>query len=117
MIKLLLPPNVQMFQNVLVRLINVELLDPEWTTSYVFDFDKDIELVETMQDQNTQTILGNQIINMGFETFNPILNLGGLFIILNFSLVITLASMVVISISYAGQGLIRFASRGFEGGE
>lgn len=82
MMNLIFPGNVQFFSKIIISILNAEILDPAWTTELVFDFQKDYMIVNAIDQLDIKTNLNDQIKELGFETFNPILNLGGLFIII-----------------------------------
>ena len=42
-IKLMNPANVSFVISVLLMLVNAELIDPDWTTAYIYDFELDEE--------------------------------------------------------------------------
>ena len=51
MMNLRSPANLQFFNSILVGLLNAEVIDPEWSTKLVFDFDQDEDFVsEAMND-------------------------------------------------------------------
>lgn len=33
--------------DILIRMVNADMIDPDWTTAYIFNFDPDINYVET----------------------------------------------------------------------
>lgn len=77
-----------MVLRIVFQLLNAEVLDPEWSTALMFDFDNDQNYVEQALAVNHPMVLKKQFYDFGFETFNPILNLGGLYLI--FSTTVTL---------------------------
>lgn len=74
------PANVQFVMSILFRMLNAEVIDPDWSTALMYNFDFDINYVEYAIDQNHPMLLSKSIYDVGFETYNPILNLGGLYI-------------------------------------
>lgn len=92
------PVNVKFFFGILLTFINADLLDPQWTTSLVFDYEPDIIFVEEAFDNSQPLILTREIYEQGFETFNPILNLGGLFVIITY-VVIKMVVLLLLKIS------------------
>ena len=42
MMNLIFPPNIQMFNGAMIKILNVDIFDPEWTTMLIFNFSKDI---------------------------------------------------------------------------
>lgn len=61
--------------------MNADVLDPQWTTGLLFDFNIEYNYVEEAFDQNHEIFLSSQVFEGGFEMFNPVFNLGGLFLI------------------------------------
>jgi hypothetical protein len=49
MLNLDYPSNSQFLISCLQNVLNVDLLDPEWTTELVFDFEPDEEIIEEME--------------------------------------------------------------------
>lgn len=74
------PANVKYVMGVIFKLLNAEIIDPLWSTAYIYNFNNDIQYVEYAMEQNHPMFLSKAIYDVGFETFNPILNLGGLYI-------------------------------------
>ena len=68
-----MPANVSYFYQVLIPVIQFDVLDPEWTTQYVFDFD-----FPKQEELGAQVL--DQMQNLGYETHNSILNLGSMWI-------------------------------------
>lgn len=65
----------------LKQIVNVEFIEPEWTTMLVFDFSFDTELVRRISlDPNAKNLLSGQLQELDYETFSAILNTGGLFL-------------------------------------
>ena len=46
MMNLKAPANLQFFNEILVGLLNVEVIDPEWSTKLVFDFSIDESFID-----------------------------------------------------------------------
>ena len=82
MMNLQKPANIQILLSIIVSLLNAEILSPEWTTALVFDFESDTSFVENMFATNSEMILSRSIYDGSFEAFNPIKNLGGIYLIL-----------------------------------
>lgn len=40
------PANVSYFMGIVIHLLNADILDPDWTTAYLFHFNNDINYVE-----------------------------------------------------------------------
>lgn len=87
MIKLDYPGNVQLIMGTILRLLNAELLDPTLLDQVVFDFSTDVLYVEAAIVKVQKMFLSQQIYDVGFETYNPVLNLGGLYFIFLFILI------------------------------
>ena len=94
MINIKYPANAQLFANTLIYIVNAEILNPEMLSDVVFDFSANLRVVkvingevETEQELPPEAkYLIPQVQDMGFETYNSILNLGGIFIIIVFFL-------------------------------
>lgn len=66
---------------ILFLIVNAELIDPSWSTELIFDFELDKEYVdEALDNEEPQKYLHSSIYEMGFETYNPVLNLGGVYV-------------------------------------
>lgn len=76
------PANIEYMMTIVYRLINADVIDPDWSTSLVYNFEPDINYVETARKLDHQTYLNNQLYRVGFETFNPVYNLGGIYVFL-----------------------------------
>ena len=61
------------------RIVNFDLINSEWITRLLFNFDKEEELVNRITQSNHRTILSENLQEMEYETFNPVLNVGGIF--------------------------------------
>jgi hypothetical protein len=83
MIKTDQPPNKQYVNGIFVRILGAEVIDPSWSTELIFDFEPDEEYINDLliNDKLDSTSMGANIYDLGFETFNPILNSGGFYII------------------------------------
>ena len=65
---------------VIIQILNVDLMDPEYVYDiFALNFTVEYDLAEKIESQH---ILTNQFKEMGFETMNPMLNLGGIFVLL-----------------------------------
>ena len=63
-----------------ITVLNAEVIDPEWTTKLIFNFDIDQVYAEEMVKARISMMLQPQIYEAGFDTYNPILNCGGLYV-------------------------------------
>jgi hypothetical protein len=75
-----------MIMGVFLSLLNADAIDPEWLGGVTFNFDPDVKYVEYAFSEDHPMFLNKQIYDVGFETYNPVLNLGGLYIIMSFIL-------------------------------
>ena len=75
------PANSHYLSMVVGSVINFDILDPEWTTKYFFNFDYDIALGDEQIGLGKKTILNQQMQINEYETFNPMLNVGGIILI------------------------------------
>ena len=67
-----------MLASAIISIINMDLIDPDLINYYLgLNFDRDEEIVSVAH--TTESILIQQVQDLGFETYNAILNLGGLF--------------------------------------
>ena len=87
-----LPGNVDSVFQILIPIIQFDLLDSEYTTEKVLEFDTESQLA-------LQPTLRDSIIEMGYETHNSLLNLGSsfLFILFYFMVLILLLFVKIIS--------------------
>lgn len=79
MLNLDYPANVQLIMGNILKLLQADVIDPVWLDGSVFDYSSDERYVEYAMDQNHPMFLKKQIYDCGFETYNPVLNLGGLY--------------------------------------
>ena len=85
------------------------MIDPSWSTELIFDFEPDEEYVNELltYDKLEDTSMGSNIYDLGFETFNPILNSGGFFVMYSATLVlmgVLLAVKLVVKLASVFQG-------------
>ena len=73
--------------------VNFEILDPKW--AYFLNFTYDEEIGEIQSEMGEEAYLTENLIQNEYQTFNPILNIGGLFIILIYSCVLYLIYPIV----------------------
>lgn len=81
MLNLNYPGNVQMVMGTILGLLNAEMIDPNLLNHMVFNYDPDVLYVESAFVFEKTMFLNKQIYDVGFETYNPVLNLGGLYFI------------------------------------
>ena len=51
------PGNAKIFTFLLLQVINADVLDSEWTTELVFDFTRDRDIIEKLEEEGLKTIL------------------------------------------------------------
>lgn len=71
MLYIIIPANVSQFFGVVIPIVTFDILDPEYTTMLVLDFDED------RQEELNIKIL-DQMEDLGYDSHNSILNLGSL---------------------------------------
>ena len=59
-----------------VSLIEFDILDPDYTTRLIFDFQQD----DNNELKGLTDVPSGTLSNFGYDTMNPILNMGGVFI-------------------------------------
>jgi hypothetical protein len=73
------PANAAFFADTIISILNVDVLSPELITDAYFNFTSDEQLMEILNDPNStysdQNILIPSIQEMGFESYNSILNM------------------------------------------
>lgn len=69
--RIIIPSNVSQLFSIIIPIAMFDILDAEWTTELIFDFDEDKQ--DELQDQ-----MLDQTIDIGYETHNSMLNLGSL---------------------------------------
>lgn len=75
-----------MVMGVFLNLLNADAVDPAWLDGLTFNFEPDVKYVEYAFSMDRKMFLNKQIYDVGFETYNPVLNLGGLYVIMVFVL-------------------------------
>lgn len=84
MMNLKYPGNAAFIASQLISILNADILDPTIICNIVsLDFKVDEKLMEHIEgDPGLKKLdILNQVKDMDFETFNPITNVGGLFIV------------------------------------
>jgi len=71
------PANAQIWTSTLASILNTELISPEMTTEKAWNTEPDYEYIQQITINNEVSSLTPQLQETGFETFNPLLNLGG----------------------------------------
>ena len=72
-------------------ILNAEVLDPDWTTKLFLNFDIDELFAQEMFLAKADMMLQPQVYDAGYETFNSILNVGGLYMML----LLLIAGMII----------------------
>lgn len=70
--------------SIVYKLLNADIIDPDYTTAMVYEFQPDLQYVETARHENHKTYLTDEIYRVGIQSFNPIYNLGGIYVMLAF---------------------------------
>ena len=73
------PANVDLVNNIIFQVLSADIIQPEWTIYQLYDFDQDERYAQSVLNNETTTVLGNHLVDIGFETFNPILNASSFF--------------------------------------
>ena len=73
------PANVELVNNMIFQVLSADIIQPEWTIYQVYEFEQDEQFAQTLLNNETSTVLGNHLVDIGFETFNPILNASSFF--------------------------------------
>lgn len=82
------PVNLTVVLQIIGEIMNFEIIDPVLITGQMFDFDPDEDYAQLMQTEY-QSRVRFQLVDMGFETYNPILNVGGIFFIMLYFFIVT----------------------------
>jgi hypothetical protein len=74
MVNVSFPANASFLSSLIIEILNVDLISPDFINDKIFDFTPYYDLIEQF-NSSSPSILLPTIQEMGFETFNPILNL------------------------------------------
>ena len=102
MVNLQSPSNVEYFLSIFIKLLNIEVIDPQETFWYLdavgIDFGEDEEYAtyENRNETDEGYFLKSHVMEMGFETYNPVLNAGGIFVFI----FATITSMVIVPLVF-----------------
>ena len=77
MLMILIPANVSSFFSLILPVVQFDILDPEWTTELVFEFEEDPD--ESFENSFGRSVF-DQMKDLGYETHNSMSLLGSLFI-------------------------------------
>jgi hypothetical protein len=77
MMLILIPANVGAFFTLILPVVQFDLLDPDWTTNLIFEFEEEPE--ETFENSFGSSVF-DQMKDLGYETHNSMQLLGSLFI-------------------------------------
>ena len=116
------PANAQLFVNTIIGILNVDILNPDFLNDMLFNFDRDQQLMEILKDEKNTTyadlnILIPSLTEMGFETYNVILNLQGLFMVFILLIVEYVVLALLLPILYCLEVRRRREKRMYEGGK
>jgi hypothetical protein len=92
MIAVVFPANVLSFLKVLLPITQFDFLDPEWTTKYIYEFDEDEH-----EKRKEDSLLFDQLDDLGYESFNWILNMGSIYL---FFVYYHLKALIVFAVLY-----------------
>ena len=99
MLMLQFPANANLLTNAVSIIINLDLLDPDFLSNLILNFSIENAILENPEyevtEENEEVILIAQIQNQGYETYHPILNLGGIFVIISMFLIKTVVFLVL----------------------
>ena len=76
MLKTIMPGNVTMLFSILIPIVMFDIIDSGWSTELIFNFDFAAE------GEKAQEEIMPQMIDLGYEQHNSILNLGSVFVFL-----------------------------------
>ena len=97
------PANYYNLIRIVRSVVDCDIYDPEWTTKLYIPFDYDEEIGSMQSDLGDSAILKTYFKDFELETFNPILNIGGLFVVFQFYFLLMLfyiGSYVYLMIRY-----------------
>jgi hypothetical protein len=90
------PSNAIFFLNLIKQIVNVEILDSEITTEVWLDFEKDEKLMmKIKEEEDREHLLNDHLIDMGYNNFNAVLNMGGLIFSLAFYFILLVYGAVI----------------------
>ena len=101
MLQILVPANVSLFYEVLVPFVQFDILDSQWTTELVMNFDYP-------EHRNIQSNILDQMRNLGYETHSSILNLGSLWIFAMFYFISLFVFLGLLILKRYGTGRCAF---------
>lgn len=71
MLMIIIPSNMSAFFSKLIPIVTFDILDSDWTTALVFEFDEDMH-------EKLEPSIFDQMETLGYETNNSLMNLGSL---------------------------------------
>lgn len=103
MLRPLLPPNVLSFIEFILPVVNFDLIEPDYSTDLVFEFEEDPE-IDFLEEWESE-IFG-QMQNLGYESHNSMHILGSLFIysVLYFVRVFVYLPLMLIIVYFSKRG-------------
>jgi hypothetical protein len=60
--------------------VNFDLIDTQLLFGNFFNFEQEYELISLIEEKKEETVLSRPLMEIEYETFNPILNIGGILI-------------------------------------
>lgn len=101
MFSTVVPANVSSFFENLIPFVQFDILDPEWTTMIIFDFD-------FKKHRKLSVYILDQMQDLGYETHSSILTLGSIWIFACFYLLKLFVFLMLHLIKWASKGKYKF---------
>ena len=101
------PSNIFHFLRIIGSVVNFDILEPEWTTEQFFDFQFEKALGEMQGELEEKSVLNQNMQENGYETFDTMQNIGGVFIVL----VLVPVLMVVCGLLKLFLGIYRYSKK------
>lgn len=101
MINVTYPANAQIIAYMVAQMLNIDVIDPRFFFTKWFEFNREVELVAFLDENELyeQMRIIKNVQECSFETFNPILNMGGIisiFLAILIQLLISILSLMII---------------------
>ena len=117
MMNLSYPSNASFFANAIISVLNVDVLSPDILNNWLFNFESDNRLMDILNEPNSnytdKNILIPTIKEMGFNSYNVVLNLQGLFMVFIFIFI----EYLILALGLLAQFFIKRKLQQYEGGE
>jgi hypothetical protein len=101
MLQILVPANVSVFYEMLIPFLQFDILDSQWTTELVMDFD-------FPEHRNMEDKILDQMRNLGYETHSSILNLGSMWLFAMFYFISLFVFLALLILKRYGTGRCAF---------